>query len=67
MPKKNLFISLLILNLALTTMPINGKEDQSLRINSINAELIESQSEDILLLKGNVAVSYTHLTLPTKA
>lgn len=56
MPKKNLFISLLILNLALTTMPINGKEDQSLRINSINAELIESQSEDILLLKGNVVI-----------
>ena len=56
MPKKNLFIVLLILNLALTTMPINGKEDQSLRINSINAELIESQSEDILLLKGNVVI-----------
>ena len=56
MPKKNLFISLLIMNLALTTMPINGKEDQSLRINSINAELIESQSEDILLLKGNVVI-----------
>ena len=59
----------LITHRALTTSELHTGDNQALAlpISPQMANLLQSQQEDVKALRTPLPVSYTHLTLPTKA